>query len=166
MNSEETNMRLIEETLSIPINSIPRGTSRETFTIEMKKVPWNIPDAGFSSEEGILDLDVVRTEYEIIIRGFLDAEFTVPCARCLAPVVFSVTEEIKRMYSWNPDMLSDTEVEPVSHNDGTVCILDPVREAIIFSLPAMPLCTQDCRGLCPVCGVNRNFEECKHGFEA
>jgi uncharacterized protein len=159
-------MRLIEETLSIPINSIARGTTRETFTIDMSKVPWDIPSAGFSTEEGILDLEVVRTEYEIIIRGFLDAEFTVPCARCLVPVTFSVTEEIKRMYSWNPEMLSDPEVEPVSHNDGTVCILDPVREAIIFSLPAMPLCKQSCRGLCPSCGINRNLEECEHGFEA
>ena len=159
-------MRLFEETLSIPINSIPRGTTMETFTIGMKNVPWNIPDAVIGSETGSLDLDIVRTENEIIVGGFLKADFVVPCARCLAPVVFPVTEEIKRMYSWDPDMLSDPEVEPVSHNDGTVCILDPVREAIILSLPAMPLCKEDCRGLCPVCGINRNMEECEHGFEA
>ncbi|MCK5130938.1 MAG: DUF177 domain-containing protein [Candidatus Sabulitectum sp.] len=159
-------MRIFEENLSITINSIPRGTTRETFTLEMKNVPWDIPGVDISSEEGLLDLDIVRTEYEIIVKGFLEADFTVQCARCLAPVTFPVTVEIERMYSWNPDMLSDPEVEPVSHNDGTVCILDPVREAIIFSLPSMPLCTEKCRGLCPRCGINRNMEECEHGFEA
>ena len=159
-------MRLFEDTLSILITSIPRGTTCETFTVEMKNVPWNIPGITFCSEEGVLELDIVRTEYELILNGFLDADFSVECARCLAPVVFPITAEIKRMYSWNPDMLSDLEVEPVSHNDGTLCILDPVREAIILSLPAMPLCNENCRGLCPTCGVNRNLEECEHGFEA
>ena len=165
-NSGRTDMRIFEETLSIPITSIPRGSTYETFALEMKNVPWDIPGATFSSEEGFLDLDIVRTEYEIIVKGFLKAEFTVECARCLAPVTFPVTAQIERMYSWNPDMLSDPEVEPVSHNDGTVCILDPVREAIIFSLPAMPLCTEKCRGLCPRCGINRNLEECEHDLEA
>ncbi|MCK5785948.1 MAG: DUF177 domain-containing protein [Candidatus Sabulitectum sp.] len=159
-------MRIFEETMSIPLNSIPRGVTRETFTIEMSKVPWEIPEAEFNSKEGYLDLEIVRTEYEIIVKGFLEADFLVQCARCLAPVIVPVTADINRMYSWNPDMLSDPEVEPVSHNDGTVCILDPVREAIIFSLPVMPLCTEQCRGLCPSCGINRNIEECEHGFEA
>ena len=159
-------MRLFEETLSIPINSIPRGTTMETFSLEMCNVPWNIPGAEVSSPEGTLDLDIVRTEYEITLKGYLEANFAVECARCLAPVIFPVTADIERMYSWNPEMLSDQEVEAVSHNDGTVCILDPVREAIIFSLPAMPLCTEKCRGFCPRCGINRNLEECEHDVEA
>ena len=159
-------MRIFEDTLSIPITSIPRGSTCETFTLEMKNVPWNIPAITFCSDEGTLELDIIRSEYEIILKGFLEADFAVECARCLAPVVFPVTAEIKRMYSWNPEMLSDPEVEPVSHNDGTLCILDPVREAIILSLPAMPLCSENCRGLCPTCGINRNLEECEHGFEA
>ncbi len=158
-------MRLFEETLSIAINSIPRGNTFEEFFIEMKSVPWAIQGVTFCSEEGVLDLDVTRTEYELIVKGSLEADFFVECAKCLKPVVCSITAEIRRMYSWNPDMLSDSEVEPVSHNDGTLCILDPVREAIILSLPAMPLCTEKCRGLCPSCGINRNLEECEHGFE-
>ncbi|MCP4646202.1 MAG: DUF177 domain-containing protein, partial [bacterium] len=105
-------------------------------------------------------------EYEIIVKGTLFADFSVQCARCLTPVLLSVQAEIERMYSWDPDMLSDPEVEPVSHNDGTVCILHPVREAIIFALPTVSLCKEQCRGLCPQCGIDRNKEECEHGIEA
>ena len=36
-----------------------------------------------------------------------------------------------------------------------------VREQIYFSLPMKSLCREDCRGLCPVCGINLNKEECK-----
>ena len=159
-------MRLIEETLSIPIISIPRGSTYEAFTLEMKAVPWNIPEAEPVSPEGELELDVIRTEYEIIVKGTLEAEFSLQCARCLTPVLVSIQAEIERMYSWDPDMLSDPEVEPVSHNDGTVCILDPVREAIILALPTVPLCDEQCKGLCHHCGIDRNKEECEHGFEA
>jgi uncharacterized protein len=159
-------MRLNEDTMSLPINTISRGTNHETFTISMKNVDWDIPDMEPLSEEGILNLEIIRTEYEIIVKGFLEANFTVQCARCLEPVSIPVTAEIMRMYSWDPEMLADPEVEPVSHNDGTVCILDPVREAIILSAPIVSLCTEQCRGFCPYCGINRNKENCEHGFEA
>lgn len=122
-------MRLVTETLSIPINSIDRGVTRESFILEIGEVPWDLPDAEPLSARGELYLEVTRTENEILIKGDLQADFTVQCARCLEPVVFPVTEEIERIYSWDPDMLTDPEVEPVSHNDGTVSILDPVREA-------------------------------------
>jgi uncharacterized protein len=35
-----------------------------------------------------------------------------------------------------------------------------VRDACILELPLAPLCSEDCRGLCPECGVNRNIEQC------
>ena len=39
--------------------------------------------------------------------------------------------------------------------------LEPiVHDASILELPLAPLCQDDCRGLCPECGVNRNHESC------
>lgn len=66
---------------------------------------------------------------------------------------------------------------PVSHvlvrqlnqedNDAFVVVEDEnldvdalMREDIVLSLPAKFLCKEDCRGLCPVCGKNRNEGEC------
>ncbi len=37
-----------------------------------------------------------------------------------------------------------------------------VREIVILSVPMKPLCKPDCRGLCPVCGANWNYETCEH----
>jgi uncharacterized protein len=37
-----------------------------------------------------------------------------------------------------------------------------VRELAIVELPAAPLCRDECRGLCPVCGVDRNTLDCGH----
>lgn len=155
-------MNLNPLTLSLNLNSIPRGSTREKFTIPLTLINWDIAEAVPVSEEAELRLEVRRTENEIIISGGLEATFRTSCARCLETVEFPVTEPVDRMYSWDPDMLTDTEVEPVSHNDGTVCILDPVREAVILSIPPLPLCDEKCRGLCPVCGENRNKYRCEH----
>jgi uncharacterized protein len=35
-----------------------------------------------------------------------------------------------------------------------------VRDAIVLELPMAPLCRDDCAGLCPVCGANRNEGDC------
>jgi uncharacterized protein len=37
---------------------------------------------------------------------------------------------------------------------------DLVREAIILSLPLKPLCSEDCKGLCPICGTDLNRSQC------
>jgi uncharacterized protein len=36
------------------------------------------------------------------------------------------------------------------------------REYMLLDMPITPLCRPDCQGLCPVCGANRNRENCGH----
>jgi uncharacterized protein len=44
---------------------------------------------------------------------------------------------------------------------GKVIDLAPIlREQILLSLPAYPVCRESCKGLCPVCGQNLNEREC------
>ena len=35
-----------------------------------------------------------------------------------------------------------------------------VRDAVVLELPPAPLCRDDCRGLCPICGADRNDTDC------
>jgi uncharacterized protein len=44
---------------------------------------------------------------------------------------------------------------------GKVIDLDPVvREQLLLSIPAYPVCRESCKGLCPVCGANLNDGDC------
>ena len=44
---------------------------------------------------------------------------------------------------------------------GTEIHLDRfVGEILSLAVPVQPLCREDCRGLCPRCGVDRNVESC------
>jgi len=46
--------------------------------------------------------------------------------------------------------------------DGEVIDLDAIiQHQIILAIPFYPLCREDCKGLCPHCGINKNQETCQ-----
>jgi uncharacterized protein len=53
---------------------------------------------------------------------------------------------------------SETEI---GYYEGDGLLLEDVlREQILLALPAKILCKEDCKGLCPECGRNRNTDPC------
>jgi uncharacterized protein len=50
------------------------------------------------------------------------------------------------------------ESYPLAHDN--VDLEPVVREAVMLELPIAPVCREDCKGLCPTCGVNRNDTSC------
>ncbi len=57
--------------------------------------------------------------------------------------------------------LKNSEVERVYVSGNNIDLSVGIREAIVLSLPITFLCREQCRGLCPVCGINRNKTKCK-----
>ena len=111
-------------------------------------------------------LDVVKSDHIYFGTGqaVCDAQFE--CSRCLEPfrtmmrgeVEFSI-QEIDPAQPVDRDEIPETElVIPAAASQ--VDITGPVREALLLEIPLKPLCAEDCRGLCPRCGVNRNEREC------
>jgi uncharacterized protein len=45
-------------------------------------------------------------------------------------------------------------------------LTEPVRQALLVALPMKPLCREDCQGICPQCGANRNEVHCEHSEES
>lgn len=69
------------------------------------------------------------------------------CSRCLTPFDRPYHLECRLGYT----------VRGVT----TLDVTDDVRQEILLSYPVKLLCRQDCRGLCPGCGVNLNEEPCR-----
>lgn len=57
--------------------------------------------------------------------------------------------------------LKNSEVECVYVSGNNIDLSVGIREAIVLSLPITFLCREQCRGLCPVCGIDRNKTKCK-----
>ena len=59
-----------------------------------------------------------------------------------------------------PDDPFDDDLDSAYVEDGRLDLAGWARDAIAESVPALILCREDCAGLCPTCGANRNEVDC------
>lgn len=116
-----------------------------------------------------LEGTIRRMDADFWVDGSITACGPLVCTRCLAEVPWRVDER----YSVGLRSLAAApEEEDVALDEGDLDVifidaaeLDLVRlaaEQILLALPMRILCSDDCRGLCPECGANRNLEdECR-----
>ncbi len=102
------------------------------------------------------------------LQGKLLAKLEVVCGRCLQPVELPVSAEFHerfvRAVSWAAEEQHEVQAEDlnISVFDGEAIELDDVvREELLLAVPVNVLCREDCRGLCPICGVDRNISSCQ-----
>jgi uncharacterized protein len=96
-----------------------------------------------------------RISEGIVVRGEVDVVWTAECSRCLRPLRGELAVGIDELF----------EPEPVDGEtyrlDGDSIDLDQaVRDNVVLELPSAPHCRDDCRGLCPTCGADRNEADC------
>jgi uncharacterized protein len=111
---------------------------------------------------------VRRDGGEVELSGRLHAKIKTACDRCLQPVNLSFGAEFKERFvpavSWRAEQQHELQEEDLNLAvfDGEAIELDDlVREEILLAVPAHVLCREDCKGLCPVCGIDRNQGSCQ-----
>lgn len=97
-----------------------------------------------------------RTKEGILIQADLHAGAQDECYRCLEPVKRDMTIEIEELYGVNEQVDSDF----VIHDDGILDLGELLRAEVLINSAHRVLCRQDCKGLCPECGANRNEGNC------
>jgi uncharacterized protein len=104
---------------------------------------------------------------EIRIRGHLATRLESNCDRCLGAVEIPVSTDLDLFYRPMQSLAGEEEVElPTAElevgfysGDG-IELADVATEQVILAMPMKMVCSAECRGLCPVCGVNRNLTQC------
>jgi uncharacterized protein len=110
---------------------------------------------------------VTQSKSQIIVKGQIGALVQVECDRCLrfveVPVEtrFSLEYVTPQTYEANPAAELKEDEMGLSVFDGEALDIDDlVGEQIMLSLPSRVLCKENCKGLCPVCGEDRNLADC------
>jgi uncharacterized protein len=105
---------------------------------------------------------------EIRIQGDVETRIEAACDRCLAP--FEIPVELKFDLIYRPVStiareeeieLPDDELDVGFYEGEGIQLGDVITEQVILSLPMKVICNEDCRGLCPTCGADRNREPCR-----
>jgi uncharacterized protein len=85
------------------------------------------------------------------------------CDRCLTDVSFQVPVSVDETVEVSEgQVVNDTDIGPYSFVDEEDIDVDElILNEILVNFPAKILCQDDCKGICPVCGKNRNLEPCQ-----
>ena len=108
----------------------------------------------------VIDLRLESLNEGIVARGSIEAPWVGECRRCLRPIESTLRADVYEVFEDEP-VEGETSKLDVDRID-----LEPVvREAVLLELPLAPLCQEDCAGLCPECGADRNTSPCGHVIE-
>lgn len=111
---------------------------------------------------------IQQSDSKITVRGEVSAELQLECDRCLQSLAIPVLSTFEVEYV-TPDIyragqaaeLLDEDLSLSVFEGEAVDIDELVREQLLLALPAQVLCREECKGLCPECGGDRNLTDCK-----
>ncbi len=114
-----------------------------------------------------LSLFVEKTGEEVLVQGHLAALIPQVCGRCLEAFTFRAMAEVDTRFAPRPPAARDQKVEltpddlELDFYDNDLLDLNRlIQTEAMLGLPMKPLCRDECRGLCLVCGGNRNSNPC------
>jgi len=132
------------------------GFSRE-FEINADQIHLN-PDLDLEHLDG--SVKITRMAHGLLLQVQLGAFTIIDCVRCLDPFSRKLQIDFADLYTFAQNI--DENSDLIVPEDGVLDLSPSIREEFILAIPINPLCSIDCKGLCPVCGENRNFIDCKH----
>lgn len=116
---------------------------------------------------------VVFADPGYYLKARLSYEQSLMCNRCLKPIVEHVEPEVELMIVVERPRAVAGEHELKEDELGVLTVAEEVLETdpilleqLQLNVPMKPLCRPDCRGLCPVCGADRNEGGCSCGEPA
>jgi uncharacterized protein len=117
--------------------------------------------------EGIAEL-LQHTGGEVRIKGRMATVIEAECDRCLGTAHFAIDAPFDLFY--RPDAahpvedevaIDEGEAEIGFYQESGLVLEDILREQVLLQLPMQRVCGEACKGICPVCGRNRNETSCQ-----
>lgn len=103
---------------------------------------------------------VTRTGHGLIIETELHTTVPAECGRCLTEFPHPLQTGFSDLYVFSHKDRSDDDL--LFPEDGFVDLGPTAREQILLEIPINLVCKPDCKGLCSVCGANKNEGDCGH----
>lgn len=105
---------------------------------------------------------------EVFVDGLIAGQIELQCSRCLKEYRENIRSMVKVIYhpieELNKEALVELKSEEMDidfYKEGYIDTTDIIRDQILLNIPMKPLCSEDCKGICPVCGVDLNEFTCE-----
>lgn len=155
----------IRQICLIDIKDIPD----EGLSVRYDDVPGLLSDIEEISHYGPLHARAFLQKLDgyVHVKGDIDVTLHLICHRCLEEYPFAVHSTFSYVLSPSKDFqekereLEEKDME-ISSFDGIHIPLGEIfREQVLLQIPLRNLCSEECKGLCSICGANLNKEPCK-----
>ncbi|MCF6191888.1 MAG: DUF177 domain-containing protein [Candidatus Hydrothermae bacterium] len=159
---------LTHPALRLRFSDLRPGDNR--FTLELTGEELDLPqrdDLAFPHTVYIV-IDAHKETTTVTVRVTTRTTVRLQCSRCLETFTREVRGEETYVIRRGRERLAreqalrEEDIHTLFTVEDEVDLTPLVREPLLLEIPVRPLCREDCRGLCPVCGVNRNVEDCGH----
>jgi uncharacterized protein len=120
-----------------------------------------------------LDLRLESVLEGVLVTGVADLLVGAECSRCLEPFDWHEEVDLTELFRYPATDAHGALVEEQDESedplpelqDDLIDLLPVLRDAVVLDLPLAPLCSEDCLGLCPECGV-RLEDDPQHTHES
>ena len=137
--------------------------ARHEVWVPPTEIDLALEEAQFVGEiHGYLQLS--RRAEDVYVKGSFSASIEVECRCCIEPFATNVSSDIEVQF-YPADVA--TSSDPWQADTGeryylgdTIDLSEEVRQSLILEIPNWPLCSEECKGLCPQCGENLNIVDC------
>ena len=111
---------------------------------------------------------LTKIEREVCFAGYVEAPLLVTCTRCLKRFSLQVKNKVQahfvpreKQYSHGSEVeISETDIEKEIYKEDRIDLHGPIRDQILLEVPLILLCQENCKGICPECGNDRNYDPC------
>ncbi|AYF79087.1 DUF177 domain-containing protein [Nocardia yunnanensis] len=114
-----------------------------------------------------MDLTLQSVSEGVLVMGSVTAPIEGECSRCLEPFSDEIEIQLTELFAYPDSATEQTTEEDEIHRlvDDMIDLEPVVVDAVGLELPLSPLCSPDCAGLCPECGVKMAIAGSEHGHE-
>ncbi|HQV16972.1 DUF177 domain-containing protein [Gordonia sp. (in: high G+C Gram-positive bacteria)] len=114
-----------------------------------------------------VDLRLESVSEGVLVTGTVCGETSGQCSRCLEPVEGTVHVFLTELFAYPNSETEQTTDEEDVHRivDEQIDLEQSIIDAVAMELPMSPLCSDDCPGLCPQCGVRLAIADPDHGHD-
>ncbi len=145
--------------LSINISKLSEGTHKYTLEAEAESIGLDKRFAKAVTVAATLE----KTGHQMHLRTELQARGRFACDRCLDDFDLSLSAHYQIVYTTENGVARGKTGEEIQFLSSDTTVLDlgeDVRQYLILAIPQKLLCREDCQGICPVCGANKNKTKC------
>ncbi|RMH68283.1 MAG: DUF177 domain-containing protein [Gemmatimonadetes bacterium] len=154
--------------IEIDVKHLENGLHHYSFEVNPEDIYIEEFENAHFRDKVRVEIALQKWSDDFTLEGEIFARSIIECSRCLTPcdlhfhlpIKLYFKRKLKLSESDEAINLTEDDLITLSYDESTIELDGRIRETLILGIPLKVLCSENCQGLCPMCGINLNEETC------